>query len=186
MIRIALLVSGLLLAQAAAAAEWKVVEPDSRIGFVATYDSIPFQVWFKSYDASIRFSPDNLGESSFDVRIRTASVDSNSPDRDDGMKQREWLAVDKYPEARFHAERFEKINDDHYKAIGELTIKGISKDVEVNFEWQTRPGGKAWMNAQARLKRGDFNIGTGEWAKDETIGFDVAVNADLELASASR
>jgi len=186
MIRTALLLSGLLLTQIATAAEWKVLEPDSRIGFVATYDSIPFQAWFKSYDATIRFSPDKLDESSFDVRIRTASVDSDSPDRDDGMRQREWLAVDKYPEARYHAERFEKITDNHYTAIGKLTVKGISRDVAVNFEWQPQPGGKAWMNAQARLKRGDFNIGTGEWARDETIGFDIAVNASLELASASQ
>ena len=44
MIKTALVLSGLLLAQTAAASDWKVVESDSRIGFGATYDSIPFQV----------------------------------------------------------------------------------------------------------------------------------------------
>lgn len=183
MIRITTVIAGLLAAQVAGAAEWHVVQPDSRIGFVATYDSIPFQAWFKSFDAHIRFSPDHLEDSSFDVHIDTTSVDSDSADRDEGMKQQEWLAAEQYPEAQFHAERFEKLNDSHYKAIGKLTLKGISKEIEVNFEWQPQSGGKAWMNAHARLKRGDFNIGTGQWAHDETIGFDVGVNADLELAS---
>lgn len=181
MIRTAVLVLGSILSQLALAADWEVVQPESRIGFVATYDDIPFQASFESFQARIRFSPENLDDSSFDVHIDTTSLDSESPDRDEGMKQAEWFAVDEYPEARFHAEQFEHISDNHYKAIGELTVKGISRKIEVPFTWEPQVDGNAWMTAQASLKRGDFDIGTGEWAKDETIGFDVSVNARLQL-----
>jgi polyisoprenoid-binding protein YceI len=179
--RIIALVSGLALFQCALASDWKV-DSGSRIGFVATYDSIPFQAWFKSFDARIRFSPNQLDDSSFDVRIATSSLDSDSPDRDEGMKQAEWFAVDKYPQARFQATHFEWVAENRYRAIGTLTVKGVSKDVDVLFAWEPQPGGNVWLNAQARLKRGDFDIGTGEWAQDDTIGYDVGVNASLKLA----
>ncbi|MGA8260342.1 MAG: YceI family protein [Arenicellales bacterium] len=179
--RIIALVTGLVLCHGAFAADWKV-EDGSQIGFVATYDRIPFQAWFKSFDAHIRFSPDRLDDSSFDVRIATSSLDSDSPDRDEGMKQPAWFAVDKYPEARFQATHFESVAENRYRAMGTLTLKGVSKNVDVLFAWEPQPGGKVWLNANARLERGDFDIGTGEWAHDDTIGFDVGVNASLKLA----
>lgn len=181
MVRIAALVSGLILSQYAVAADWKVVQPESRIGFVATYDEIPFQATFNSFEARIRFSPNHLDEAAFDVRIDMSSVDSDSPDRDEGMKQAEWFAVDQYPEAVFHAERFEHLADNHYKAVGELTVKGNSRDIEVPFTWEPQAGGGAWLTAHASLQRGDFDIGSGEWAEDDTIGFDVSVDARLQL-----
>lgn len=185
MTRILALVSGLLLFQYAYAADWKV-EAGSEISFVTTYDRIPFQTWFKSFQARIRFSPDELDDSFFDVRIDTSSLDSDSPDRDEGMKQAEWLAVDEFPHARFQATRFEKIAGDRYLALGMLTLKGISRKVDVMFAWVPQPGGRVWLNAQAHLKRGAFDIGSGQWAKDDTIGFDVGVSASLRLAPRQR
>lgn len=162
-------------------ADWKVDRSESHIGFVATYDGIPFEARFESFNADIRFSPDKLNDAHFDVQIGIASVDSNSPDRDEGMKNQEWFAIDKHPQAHFEAGRFRKISDEEYKAIGDLKLKGVSRTIEVPFSWEQNSTGETVLTAHAELKRGDFNIGTGEWADDEIIGFKVIVQARLKL-----
>lgn len=174
------LLSGLSLAKLSVAAEWNVAHSDSYIAFVATYDDIPFEARFESFKAEIEFSPDDLDGASFDVHIDTDSMDSNSPDRDNGMKEQEWFDTGNYPAARFQAARFERISEGRYQAIGELTVKDVSRTIEVSFTWD-QSGDRATLAAETRLKRGDFSIGTGEWAQDDIIGFDVVVKANLNL-----
>lgn len=180
--RVVLLTSLVAAASWAQAADtWRVVDDDSRIGFVATYDDIPFDARFRSFEAGIRFSPDDLDGSSFDVRIDVSSVDSNSGDRDEGMKTQEWFAAETHPTATFTAEKFRQLSEDRYAAVGELTLKDVSKTLEVPFTWASQPEGGAILTAETVVKRGDFNIGTGEWAEDDVIGFDVTVKAKLVL-----
>lgn len=181
MIRMTIVLAGWLVAAPAAAADWQTVESDSRIGFVATYEDTAFDTWFRSFDARIRFDPDALDDASFDVRIDVSSVDSNSPDRDEGMKQREWLAAGDHPEARFRAEQFERLADDRFKAIGQLSLKDASRAIEVPFTWEQSGSGEAILTAQTDVQRGNFDIGTGEWAADDTIGFTVTIKARLKL-----
>lgn len=180
MTRVAILLAGWLAAASVMAAEWRVVESDSRIGFVATYEDTPFDAWFRSFDADIRFEPEALDEASFDIRIDVASVDSNSPDRDEGMTGEEWLAAGEHPEARFHAEQFERISADRYQATGRLSLKETRKTIVVPFTWE-QSGDQALLTAEAQVQRGDFDIGTGEWAADDTIGFAVTIKARLKL-----
>lgn len=181
MIRITMLLAGWMVAAAAVAADWQTVESDSRIGFVATYEDTAFETWFRSFDADIRFNPEALDDAVFDVRIDVSSVDSNSPDRDEGMRQEEWLAAGEHPEARFRAERFERLADDRFKAIGRLALKGTSRNIEVPFTWERSGDAQAMLTAEKDVRRGDFDIGTGEWADDDTIGFTVTIKARLKL-----
>lgn len=181
MYQVMLLIIGLMMAAGAAADEWEVVHPDSYIGFVATYDDIPFDARFEVFEADIRFDPDDLGNAAFDIRIDVGSVNSNSVDRDKGMQQEEWFAVDAHPIARFRTSGFEKLSAERYKVIGTLELKGVRRNVEIPFEWQKQPNGGVILRAATTLQRGDFNIGSGEWAEDDTIGFAVEVEATLKL-----
>lgn len=170
------------VAVACAAEEWNVVRSDSHVGFVATYDDIPFEARFNDFQAQIRFSPGELDNAVFDIRIDVSSLDSNSADRDDGMKQAEWFATEEHSVARFRADRFEQISENRYRAIGALSLKDTNNTIEVPFTWEPQPSGGAVITAETVLQRGDFNIGTGEWAEDDIIGFDVTVKARLVLS----
>lgn len=179
-IRAPILLAGWLAAMSATAADWAAVESDSRIGFVATYEGTPFNAWFRSFDARIRFDPDALDDASFDIRIDVSSVDSNSRDRDEGMKQGEWFAAGEHPEARFQSARFERISGNRFKAIGPLSLKDIRRDIAVPFRWD-QSGDEAVLTAETEVRRDAFNIGTGDWAGDDTIGFTVIIKARLTL-----
>jgi len=178
--KITLLLAACFAAAPVSAADWRIVESESRIGFVATYEDTPFDAWFRSFDARIRFDPEALEDAKFDVRIDVSSVDSNSPDLDEGMRRREWLAAGEYPEARFQAGRFERLSAKRFKAIGQLSLKDIRRPLAVPFTWE-RSGDRAVLTAETEVQRAAFNIGTGEWAGDDTIGFTVTIKARLTL-----
>lgn len=164
---------------------WRVVPEKSKIGFIATYDGIPFEAVFQIYQATIKFDPHQLDQASFKVEIQMGSVDSQSPDRDEGMKTEEWFSTTTYPMAQFTSISFESVDTDNYQVRGELSIKDITRIAELAFSWKTQGDNKI-LDLSSILRRSDFDIGIGEWADDEIIGFDVEVKAYLYLQREQR
>jgi polyisoprenoid-binding protein YceI len=173
--------AGLIFSQAVMSDDWRVDYDTSRLGFIATYDEIPFQGRFREFDARILFDPETPSEGSFIVTIEVASVDTDSPDRDEGMLESEWFDAAHFPAAHFESMRFERGQEqDMYTANGDLSIKGIRKPVEVMFRW-TQSDASVRLNGYADITRGNFDIGTGDWADDDTIGYDVKIEFELIL-----
>jgi polyisoprenoid-binding protein YceI len=169
------------LGQDLLADEWRVDQPNSRIGFVASYDEIPFEGRFHRFDARIRFEPGPSPQGSFLVDIDIGSVDTDSSDRDEGMLGSDWFDAKRHPRATFESTGFERLaGDSEYAVTGELTIKGITRSITARFVW-LESGTNATLRGSADVQRGDFGVGTGDWAEDDTIGFDVQIAFDLSL-----
>lgn len=164
------------------ASEWQIDPERSRLGFVASYENIPFTGWFRKFSARIVFDPALPKTGLFDVSVHIPSVDSDSRDRDEGMLGKEWFHTRKFAEATFFADKFTVTSSNEFTATGDLTIKGITKTIVLPFTWSEGEGGKsAHLASELRLKRTDFQIGSGEWSTDPTIGYEVEVLVDLFL-----
>ena len=163
-----------------AAADWAVDTARSLIGFIATYDRIPFETRFERYAANIRFEAARPAEGRIEVTIETASVNSRSPDRDDGMQGAEWFHAAKFPRARFVSRGIVPAGDGRYRLSGDLTIKGITRAIEIPIRWLEKER-DAHLAGEINVKRTDFEVGTGDWEKDDTIGFEVKIVFDLLL-----
>lgn len=175
------MLAGLLSIQGAAAADWSLNRKASSLGFVATYDEIPFEGRFDKFDARIRFDPRAPAGGSFTIDIDIASVDTSSVDRDEGMLEEEWFDADRHPQATFESTGFERMQEDNrFTVTGDLTIKGTTQPVTAEFLW-IRTGAVAQLKGSADVRRGDFDIGSGDWAEDDTIGFDVRIVFDMTL-----
>lgn len=170
----------LLPGTAAWTADWRVQHDGGGIGFVATYDEIPFDGRFRDFEAAIRFDPQALQQSRFEVNVTIASVDSDSPDRDQGMLEPEWFDAEHHPLARFETTGFSTDDGGGFRADGELTIKGITRPVALSFTWDS-DGRSARLAGETSVRRTDFEVGSGDWQEDDTIGFDVKIVFDLDL-----
>lgn len=176
-----LLFTGLLSAQSLWAREWQVNYDQSKVGFIASYDEIPFEGRFEDFQADISFDPLALDRAEFKVNVNIASVNTDSPDRDAGMLEQEWFDTARYPNSTFTSTAFVKLADtDSYEVSGDLTIKSIARPVTLVFTW-TETGKSVRLHGQGDVKRSDFDVGTGEWGEDDTIGFDVQIVFDLNL-----
>jgi polyisoprenoid-binding protein YceI len=164
-----------------AAADWAPDPSRSTLGFVASYDRVPFETRFERFAAAVHFDPARPAEGRIEVTIETASVNSRSADRDEGMQGAEWFDSAKFPTARFASSRIAAAGDGRFRMNGTLTIKDITRAVEIPFRW-TQSDGAARLAGEAAVRRTDFDVGTGDWKTDDTIGFDVRIVFDLQLA----
>ncbi len=158
----------------AAAPSWTVDPATSQLGFSATQSGAPFAGSFKKWDAAITFDPADLAHSSIKINIDIASVTTGDADRDGNLPTGDWLDVAGHPTAVFEATSFKHISDDHYTASGTLTLKGISKPVDLAFQLDIN-GKDARAEGTAMLDRTVFNVGTGQWAGEDVASHQVQV-----------
>lgn len=151
--------------------------------FQATQAGAKFTGAFTKFHVKLDFDPAKPATGSLDVTVDTASIDTKDGERDQILKGPDFFWTEKYPQAAFHATRFERAGD-VWRATGDLTIRGVKKPVPVSFT--LAPAGAASeMKGTASLKRLPFGLGQGDWASTEWVGDDVDVRFDLKLAPAS-
>jgi polyisoprenoid-binding protein YceI len=117
---------------------------------------------FKEFGGTIVYDEKDPGKSSVNVHIKASSIDTRDEDRDRDVRGGEFFDVAKYPEITFSSTRIEK-TEDGYVAHGQLTIRGVSKDVALPFKIAGTikdPSGKTRLAAQAGLtiNRKDFGV----------------------------
>ena len=134
---------------------------------------------FVDTDATISYDEADLTKSSVTALIHTASIDTGEKERDVHLRTADFFDAEKFPIIRFQSERIEK-RDPHWVAVGELTIHGVTHEVELPFQWlqkiHTDPFGndRIGFEAHMTLKRSDYGIkGPRFWG--EVISDDVDV-----------
>ena len=87
---------------------------------------------FDKFDCAIKFDPDNIANSSVEVTIDVASIDTKDEKRDEHLRGEDFLHASKHPDITFVSKKIAK-KGDGYVAAGTLTIRGVSKEVELPF-----------------------------------------------------
>lgn len=175
----AVLFPGVLLAEEMG---WKIDGATSRLRFTATVEGAAMSGVFKEFDARVQLDSKRPAEGSLDVTVVMASADMSDPEANRTIKGAEWFDVARYPRAEFHATGIEPTAAGRYLARGILRLKGAQQPVQVPFTW-AQTGDVAQMDGELVIRRGDFNIGTGEWAATTVVGPDVKVEFSVRLRS---
>ena len=128
-------------------------------------------------------------KSSLQATIDAAGVDTDNDKRDEHLKGPDFLDVAKHPTLTFKSKKVEKIADDHYKVMGDLTLRGVTKEVALDVKGSTKPLTDPFGNvklggeATTTIHREDFGV---SWSKTLdggglVVGDDVDVMIDVEL-----
>ena len=117
---------------------------------------------FKEFSGTIVYDEKDPAKSSVNVHIKAASVDTRDEGRDGDLRGGDFFDVAKFPEITFASTRIEKTGED-YVAHGQLTIRGVSKEVALPFKIAGTikdPSGQIRLAAQAGLtiNRKDFGV----------------------------
>ena len=127
----------------------------------------------------IEFAPDALANSRFDVQIDLKSVDSMDKDRDTTIRGPDIFDVAHWPTAHYVTRSFTKTAAG-YSAVGALTLRGVTKDVPIDFQFNQGATG-AKLEGSAKLKRLDFGVGQGDWKSTEWVADAVKMSFSLVL-----
>jgi polyisoprenoid-binding protein YceI len=178
------LTASLAAVVALAAASWSLQPKESKLTFVGEQAGAQFEGGFDKFTADIAFDPKNLAASRFDVKIDTASVNTQDSERDTTIKSADLFDAKSFPTARYVADKFTDKGGSKYSATGKLTLRNVTKDVPIEFTFESKDGG-AWLKGTAKIKRLDFGVGQGEWKDTSTVGNDVQVRFALRLKGAA-
>nr|WP_298410422.1 YceI family protein [uncultured Halomonas sp.] len=167
----------------AAATSWDIVQNESRLGFIAIQEGDEFKGEFDDFDAEMQFSKEALEDSRFDVIIDVTSIDAGNSQRNDTLPDEEWFFFERFPKATYVTSAIRKGRDTSFEAVGTLTLRGMEREVVLPFDWQIE-GDSAFMQGRANFDRRQFDIGQGEWASDDVVGYPIQVIVDLTLERA--
>lgn len=100
----------------------------SHLGFSTLYGR------FNDFDGQFTYDAENPENSSVEVTVNTASVDSNHSERDKHLRSEDFLYVDQYPKATFESTSVEMHDEDSATVTGDLTLRGVTKEIELDME----------------------------------------------------
>jgi len=166
--------------QVSAAPNWVMDPKQSSLQFTGTQAGAQFQGTFKNFTADIKFDPQDLAGSHFDVKVETASATTRDNDRDETLKSDDFFAVKQYPTGHYVTSQFTAKGGNKFTATGKLTVRNVTRDVPLEFTFENK-NGSAWLKGSAQLKRLDFGVGQGEWQDTEQVGNEVKINFVLLL-----
>lgn len=118
---------------------------------------------FKVFDVSLVMDEKDLSSMKVGARIEVNSVDTDNGPRDSHLRSKDFFYADQYPEVIFKSNSVEKIGEGIYKVTGDLTMRGITKPLEMEIKAIEIPQEKGKENyisitANGMLNRLDFGL----------------------------
>jgi polyisoprenoid-binding protein YceI len=89
---------------------------------------------FEDFDAWLEVDGTDHTTARGEAVIKTASVSTGAQQRDDHLRSADFFESEKYPEMRFVLSSVQKKDDSNYVARGDLTIREITRPVELSVE----------------------------------------------------
>lgn len=155
------------------------VAPGSTLAFATAWSGQSIRGRFDRWTADIVFSPEALDRSKVHVDIDLASGNTGDAQRDAALPSADWLDAGAHPKATFTATRFTAAGEGRYVAHGQLTLRGISRPLDLPFRLKI-DGDRAEVRGVTSLDRTTFGVGQGEWTSTDDIPAKVTVTVTLK------
>jgi polyisoprenoid-binding protein YceI len=166
---------------------WKIDSAHSEINFKVKHLVVStVRGHFKDFDASIDTNTDDFSDAKISFEAKTNSIETGNRDRDAHLKSPDFFSAEKYSKITFESKSVERVSDYELKVKGNLTIRGVTKEIEMDVIYNgTVPGfgGKevAGFEIKGKLNRFDFGL---HWnAVTEAGGVIVSNEVKIEIVA---
>lgn len=182
--------AALVVAQPALAAEKYVFDKGhtnihfewSHFGFSTT------SAEFEEFSGTLMLEEDNIPGSEVSVTIDMSSVDSGFDTFNQHLTDKsEWFNVAEHPEATFKSTGVEKVGDNRYEVTGELTLKGVTREVTLDTtinkiaQHPITGARTVGFDATTTVSRSAFNMGKyAPSVSDEVV---IEISSEMQRAS---
>lgn len=189
---------------AAAPAKWVTEAPAGEYRIEPSHASLLFRVdhlgfskytaRFKRIDGVLQFDPANPSASRIEATVDVKSLETDFPfpekvDFNAELTGEGWLNAKAFPTMTYKSTGIELTGPQTFKVRGELTLRGVTKPVDLDARFnggyagfaQLDPNARIGFSATAKLKRSEFGITYGIPAPGTTMGVGDEVEVLLEL-----
>ncbi|MEJ5314612.1 MULTISPECIES: YceI family protein [Anaerolinea] len=172
---------------------WQIDTAHTQIQFTVRHLMISkVRGWFEKFSGTVNLDENNLENTTVDVIIDAASINTREPQRDAHLRSADFLDVEHHPQLTFKSTRVERTGENTARLYGDLTIRGMTRPVvlDVTFNGMlTNPWGmtSAGFSASTRINRKDWGL---EWnvaleAGGWLVGDEVEIAIEAELIKVS-
>ena len=172
--------------------KWIIDPSHSKVGFKVKHLMIS-NVYgnFREFEGEILTDGNDFSTAAISLKLNSASVDTEIPDRDTHLKSADFFDVVNYPEITFTGGKLKDLGDEMYELTGNLIIKGVSNPIILSVEFGgllTDPWGnvKAGFSLTGKMNRKEWglNWNTTLEAGGVLVGEEVKITCDIELLKA--
>ncbi|HEX8279142.1 MAG TPA: YceI family protein [Segetibacter sp.] len=138
---------------------------------------------FKKFDATLEVNEQDLSDAKVWFEADVDSVDTKNEGRDGHLKSDDFFNAEKFPKMTFKSTSIEKTDDNEYNLVGDLTIRDITKPVELKVEYNGStkdPWGQERMGFEisGKINRKEFGL---KWSAVTEAG-GLVVADDVKMA----
>jgi polyisoprenoid-binding protein YceI len=144
---------------------------------------------FKNVTGTVVWDDQDVTKSTVNVTIDTKTVNTGEEKRDQDLKSDKFFDVANFSTMTFVSKKVEANGAGKLKVTGDLTIRGVTKEVVLNVEGPTAAIKDPWGNtrsaasATTQVNRQDFGV---KWNANldgggVVVGDTVAITIDLEM-----
>jgi polyisoprenoid-binding protein YceI len=173
-------------ATANAGDSFKIEPSHSTIGFKVGHMLGAAKGKFTKFNGTIEVDREHPEQSSVNVTIQAASIDTAIAKRDDHLRSAEFFNVEKFPEITFKSRSVKKTGAATGDIMGDLTMHGVTRPVTLHVQLQGDPQAAMkgqtshWRVTTAPIRRSQFGLVFGKSA--ETVsGIADEVSVDIEI-----
>ena len=141
---------------------------------------------------TVNFDPSKPSAGSIEATIDVTGIDTRDAGRDKHLKSADFFDVEKFPTITFKSKRIEPASGGGFKVTGDLTMKGVTKEVVLDVEAlrpaikDQRGNARTGTTAMTKLNRQDYGI---NWSRaldggGVVVSDEVSVTIDVELVAA--
>jgi polyisoprenoid-binding protein YceI len=140
---------------------------------------------FKQFDATLEAANEDFSDASISFEADINSINTNNEQRDAHLKSDDFFAAESFPKLSFVSTGFKKVGDGEFTLIGDLTIRDVTKSIELAVEYggtMVDPWGqtKAGFEIGGKINRKEFGL---QWtATTEAGGIVVSDEVKLHLS----
>jgi polyisoprenoid-binding protein YceI len=172
--------------------KWAIDPTHSEIGFKVKHMMFTnVSGKFDTYNGSIETEENDFSTAKISFSADIDSVDTKNTDRDNHLKSGDFFDAENHPKLTFTGKSFNKINENNYELVGDLSIKGVSKEVKLPVEFSglmQDPWGntKVGLNIESKINRKEWGLtwNTALETGGVLVGEEVKLNIGLQLAKA--
>lgn len=147
-----------------ATTKWVLDPTHSELGFKIKHLMISsVSGSLKSFQAEVETQGEDFTTAQISLSADMASISTNNDQRDAHLRNSDFFEVEKYPELKFTSTKAEKIDSDTFVLFGDLSLKGVTKPVTLNVEFNgvTKDpwgGERAGFVVTGKINRSDWGV----------------------------
>lgn len=168
---------------------WQIDFAHSEIGFSVRHMMISkVRGQFEKFSGHVNFDENDPTQTAVDIAIEIGSINTRDGQRDNHLRSADFFDAANYPVMTFKSKQVEQLSDDEGRLVGDLTIRGVTKEVALDVEYAGQsksPWGttSAGFTATATLNRKDWGLNWNQALETGgvLVGEKVQISIELEL-----